>query len=204
MFESRLANGGRYWQRRGRNDSIWSYTDPTRRRYWLAVALGVVTGIIGGVIKLGWEVPFPPRTPARNVTNPPQELMQQLGFSYDFTHATYTYNGNQVQYVSLLAHFGFSIFFGGLVYCLAAEIYPQIKLWQGVAYGLVIWFAWHIVIMPALGTIPAPWDQPWQEWFSEITGHAMWLWVIELTRRDLRNRWIRLPDAEVALDAPFR
>jgi hypothetical protein len=29
MFESRLANGGRYWQRRGRNDSIWS--SPIRR-----------------------------------------------------------------------------------------------------------------------------------------------------------------------------
>jgi putative membrane protein len=178
-------------------------TDPTRRRYGVALVVGVISGIIAGVIKLGWEVPFPPRTPERNVTNPPQELAQQIGFSSDFTHATVTFNGNEVQYVSLMLHFGFSIFFVAL-YCLIAERYPQIKLWQGVAYGLVIWFAWHIVIMPVLGTIPPPWDQPWQEWFSEITGHAAWMWVAELTRRDLRNRWTHQPDPEVALTAPFR
>jgi putative membrane protein len=69
---------------------------------------------------------------------------------------------------------------------------------------LFIWFAWHVVLMPALGTIPAPWDQPWEEHFSEITGHAAWMWVIELTRRDLRNRITHEPDAEVPLTAPFR
>lgn len=179
-------------------------TDPARRRYKLAALLGLITGIIGGFIKLGWEIPFPPRTPDRNLTNPPQELAQQLGFSHDFTHATVSFNGNEVEYISLFMHFGFSIFFGGLVYCVVAEKYPQIKLWQGVAYGLFIWFAWHVVLMPALGTIPAPWDQPWEEWFSEITGHAAWMWVIELTRRDLRNRITHEPDPEVELSAPFR
>jgi putative membrane protein len=178
-------------------------TDPARRRYVLALFLGVVTGIIGGIVKFGAEVPLPPRTPARNMTNPPQELLQQLGFSYDFTHTTISYNGNDVLIVSILAHFAFSIAFATL-YCVAAEKYPQIKLWQGVAYGLVIWFAWHIVLMPLLGTIPAPWNQPWQEWFSEIVGHAAWMWVIELTRRDLRNRITHEPDPEVPLDAAFR
>ena len=182
---------------------LLAVTDPARRRVGLAVLLGVVTGIIGGFIKLGWEVPFPPRTPERNLTNPPQEVLQQLGFSFDFTHTTVSFNGNEVMIVSLLVHFAFSIFFIGL-YCVLAEKWSQIKLWQGVAYGLLIWVVWHIVLMPALGTIPAPWDQPLAEHSSEATGHAAWLWVAELTRRDLRNRSTHEPDPEVALTAPFR
>jgi putative membrane protein len=178
-------------------------TDPARRRYEVAAAVGVIAGIIAAIIKFGWEVPFPPRTPERNMTNPPQELLQQIGFSSDFTHTTISFNGNDIIIVSILVHFAFSIFFVGL-YCVLAEKYPQIKLWQGVAYGLFIWFAWHVVLMPALGTIPAPWDQPWEEHFSEITGHAAWMWVAELCRRDLRNRITHEPDPEVPLTAAFR
>jgi uncharacterized membrane protein YagU involved in acid resistance len=37
-----------------------------------------------------------------------------------------------------------------------------------------------------------------------IGGHAAWMWVIELTRRDLRNRITHEPDPEVALGAPHR
>jgi putative membrane protein len=71
--------------------------------------------------------------------------------------------------------------------------------------GGIVKFGWEVLFPPrVLGTIPAPWDQPWQEWFSEITGHAAWMWVIELTRRDLRNRITHEPDPEVALDAAFR
>lgn len=179
-------------------------TDPARRRYKISLVVAVLVGIIGGIVKFGWEVPFPPRTPDRNVTNPPQQLLEQFGFSSDFVHATVTINGNQVQYVSILIHMAFSIFFGGIVYCLLAERWPKIKLWQGVAYGLFIWVAFHIVILPVLGALPAPWNQPLGEHLSEIGGHASWMWVIELCRRDLRNRMTHEPDAEVALDNPFR
>lgn len=49
---------------------------------------GIIGGLLSGIVKLGWEVMFPPRTPERNATNPPQELLQQLGFSSEFTHQT--------------------------------------------------------------------------------------------------------------------
>ena len=39
---------------------------------------GIIGGLLSGIVKLGWEVMFPPRTPERNATNPPQELLQQL------------------------------------------------------------------------------------------------------------------------------
>lgn len=53
--------------------------------------------------------------------------------------------------------------------------------------------------MPAMGVVPAPWNQPWEEHLSEIPGHAIWMWVIEIIRRDLRNRITGQPDPEVAL-----
>jgi putative membrane protein len=48
--------------------------------------------------------------------------------------------------------------------------------------------------MPGLGTVPAPWHQPWQEHLSELLGHIVWMWSIEVVRRDLRSRITGEPD----------
>ncbi len=178
-------------------------TDPARRRYATAVLVGIITGCIGAIVKFGWEVPFPPRTPERNATNPPQAFAELFGVPPDITHATYEFSGNALPWFSFLMHFGFSIGFA-VIYCVVAEQWPRIKLWQGVAYGLVVWVLWHWLLMPALGVVPPLWDQPLAEHGSELFGHAAWMWVIELTRRDLRNRITHEPDAEVPLTSPFR
>ena len=173
-------------------------TDPSRRKYAVAALVGLIGGIISAIVKFGWEVPLPPRTPERNATNPPQALLEWLGMNPSITHASYTFNGNTgLPWVSFLIHFGFSIAFA-IIYCVIAERFPQIKLWQGVAFGLLVWVAFHVIFMPAIGIVPAPWDQPWQEHFSEIPGHMIWMWVIEIIRRDLRNRITHEPDAEFA------
>nr|WP_204398413.1 YagU family protein [Arcanobacterium pluranimalium] len=174
-------------------------TAKDRREYGVAVIVGIIAGIVSAIIKFGWEVPLPPRTPERNATNPPQAFLEQLGFSDHTTHLSYTFNGNAgLPWVSFLIHFGFAIFFA-VLYCVLAERFPQIKLWQGVAFGVGIWVVFHVVLMPLMGTVPAPWNQPWQEHFSEILGHAIWLWVIEIFRRDMRNRITGRPDPEVEL-----
>ncbi|UCZ76718.1 DUF1440 domain-containing protein [Dickeya zeae] len=153
----------------------------------LAVLIGIIAGIICAIAKFGWEIPFPPRTPARDLTNPPQQLLQQLGMSFDLSHLTYLFNGNPRPIMSFIMHFGFSITFT-VLYCVAAEFWPRIKLWQGAFYGLVLWAVFHVVLLPLFGTVPAPWDQPLAEHFSEIFGHMFCFWVAELARRDLRNR----------------
>lgn len=167
--------------------NVYMKSEEFRRRVMLAVLIGIIIGIIGAIVKFGWEVPFPPRTPLRDATNPPQQLLQQLGMSFDFTHLTYLYNGNPRPIISFVVHFGFSIAFG-VIYAVIAEYRPIIRLWQGTVFGVAVWFAFHIVIMPLMGTVPAPWDQPFAEHFSEFFGHAFWMWVMELCRRDLRNR----------------
>lgn len=171
------------------------HLDSGKKKILLALVVGAMTGIICAITKFGWEIPFPPRTPARDLINPPQQFLQQLGFSYNFTHMTYFYNGNPRPFISLIVHFGFSITFA-VLYCVVVEFYPKVKLWQGAAYGLFIWFAFHVVLLPLFGTIPPPWHQPLAEHFSEMTGHMFCFWVVELARRDLRNRITHKPDPE--------
>ena len=97
-----------------------SFTDPKRRRVGVAILVGLITGVISAIVKFGWEIPFPPRTPERNATNPPQALLEQLGFSSDFTHQTYSYLGNDRPWVSFIIHFSFAIVFA-VIYCVVAE-----------------------------------------------------------------------------------
>lgn len=153
------------------------------------ILIGIIAGVVCSISKLGWEIPFPPRTPARDATNPPQKLLEQMGFSHEFTHSTYTYSEYQRPYVAFFMHFGFSITFA-VLYVLAAEYVPAIKLWQGAAYGLVIWAAFHVILLPLLGTVPPPWEQPFAEHFSEIFGHMFVFWLVEVTRSDMKNRMI--------------
>ena len=40
---------------------------------------GLIAGMISGMVKIGWENLFPPRTIARNLINPPQHMAMQLG-----------------------------------------------------------------------------------------------------------------------------
>ena len=105
-------------------------TDPVRRRPGTAVLVGVIAGVFSGIVKFGWEVPFPPRTPERNATNPPQALLELLGVPSDVTHQTYSYLGNDMPWVSFIIHFAFAISFA-VLYCVVAEYRPGITLWQG-------------------------------------------------------------------------
>lgn len=57
--------------------------------------------------------------------------------------------------------------------------------------------------MPVFGIVPAPWDQPMAEHLSEAFGHIVWLWSIEIVRRDVRNRLTHEPDAEVETSNSF-
>ncbi len=187
-------------------------TDPARRRIGAAVIVGLIGGFFSAIVKFGWEVPFPPRTPERNATNPPQAMLEWFGMSPETSHLTVSFSNNDLPIMSFIVHFGFALTFA-LIYCVAAEYFPRIKMWQGAVFGIFMYVGAHVVVMPLLGWAPNPFPwadvaregintygpQPWSEHFSEFWGHIVWLWAIEIVRRDLRNRITHEPDAEVPL-----
>ncbi|WP_281241236.1 DUF1440 domain-containing protein [Vibrio xiamenensis] len=59
----------------------------------------------------------------------------------------------------------------------------------------------HMISFPLMGLTPPLFSLPWYEHVSEIFGHLVWLWSIEVIRRDLRNRISGESDPEVSLDA---
>ncbi|WP_366180989.1 DUF1440 domain-containing protein [Actinomyces timonensis] len=184
--------------------SLLTKTDPARRRIGTAIIVGLIGGFFSAIVKFGWEVPFPPRTPGvRSETNPPQSMLEWFGMSHDASHATVTFNNNPAPIMSFIVHFSFAIAFA-LIYCVLAEYYPGIKLWQGTAFGVLVYVGAHVVVMPLLGWAPSPFPwvagaQTWSEHFSEFFGHIIWLWSIEVVRRDIRNRITHEPDAEAPL-----
>lgn len=138
---------------------------------------GGAAGVISGLVKLGWENILPPRTPERNRVNPPQRLLQQLGFPAKFTQATYVYSGERLPWVSYLVHFGFSVSFATAYAALLDKKVRALTSGQGIPFGLAVWVAFHLVVMPALKTVPSVHDQPWEEHLSEALGHAVWMWT---------------------------
>jgi len=147
-------------------------------RLYKATVLG---GFLSAIVKFGWEVPFPPRTPQRDLTNPPQALLEQLGVSEKMSHYSYLYNENARPVFSFIVHFGFSFFFAWMYYRLA-ERFKMITWGGGALYGLSIYILFHVIIMPLMGIVPSPLHQPWEEHFSELFGHIVWAWSIEIVR----------------------
>lgn len=154
-----------------------------------AVLAGGAAGILSGLVKLGWENVLPPRTAARDATNPPQTLLQQLGVPAKLTHATYRYSGHELPWVSYVIHFGFSTTFA-VLYQIIGEKLPGIKKDAGTWFGLTIWLAFHLGIMPAMGTVPAAKDQPLSEHVSEALGHVVWMVTNDLVGTSVYHRLV--------------
>lgn len=162
------------------------HRSPRRSRSWATtVFVGAASGVAGGFARLGWEVPFPPRTPEREATDPPQTLLEQVGFSPEFTHHAVTVAGHDVPVVSLGVHFAFSVG-TAVTYDLVAQRWPKITFGRGTGYGIFVWGATHVVLMSLTHTVPAPWKRPISEHLSEFFGHALWMWTTDAVRRQLR------------------
>lgn len=145
--------------------------------FFKSLWFGLIVGVASGWVKLGWEQVFPPRTLSRAVSNEPQYLLQQLGIPYDFTHTFVLYSDNQIQWTAFIVHFSFSIFFSFL-FIFLVQYWRRIAWFEGAAYGVALWFIFHLIILPAIGNVPPMWGQPPTELFSECFGHIAWAWAI--------------------------
>ncbi|MFC0229000.1 YagU family protein [Serratia aquatilis] len=182
---------------------LFTRTDPSRRRYGVAFFVGIIAGILSAFVKWGAEVPLPPRTlsDGRAEFNPPYLFLRDY-LGIDPTSTVYTFSEHIINPV-MVTHVIFSLVFA-IGYCLVAEVFPKVKLWQGVLAGIIATIAVHGISFPLLDLTPPLSQLPFDEYLSEILGHIFWFWVIEIVRRDLRNRIVHEPDAEVPLTAPYR
>ena len=176
------------------------FTNPAKRKISLAFFIGILAGVFGAIVKWGWEVPFPPRNPnffwpldATERTTPPKIFLEQLNLPTDWT---YVFSGMDMPLSIFIVHVGFSVVFG-VMYCVIAEIWPRIKMWQGAVFGFFVYLFAHVLLMPAIAQVPPLSDIPLDEHLSEIFGHIVWLWGMEIVRRDIRNRITKTSDPEV-------
>lgn len=171
--------------------SMFCTTKKYHRNYLVALFIGFLGGNLASFVKWGTENPMPPRTPDRAI--PPAEMLHSLGF--DTKSMVYNYSQHVVNWGIGGVHHLFSVFFG-MLYCVLAEIFPIVKLWQGAAFALVVTIVFHGIILPVAGWSPAFWHLPIDEIASETIGHILWMWAIEVVRRDIRNRITKKPDPE--------
>ncbi len=179
-------------------NGLFVKTDPRCRRYGVAALAGFMAGIISAFVKWGAEVPLPPRTfsGGRDEFNPPYLFLRDY-LGIDPTQTVYTFSEHIINPV-MVTHIIFSLVFA-IGYCVVAEIFPKVTLWQGILAGVMVTVVVHGIFCPALNLTPPLTQLPADEYVSEILGHIFWFWVIELMRRDLRNRITHEPDAEVRL-----
>ncbi|TGC82531.1 hypothetical protein C9F09_21245, partial [Salmonella enterica subsp. enterica serovar Wilhelmsburg] len=112
-------------------NGLFVKTDPQRRRYGVAALIGFAAGIISAFVKWGAEVPLPPRTfsGGRDEFNPPYIFLRDY-LGIDPTQTVYTFSEHVINPV-MVTHIIFSLVFA-IGFCVVAEIFPKVKLWQGI------------------------------------------------------------------------
>lgn len=175
------------------------------RRVGLACIIGIIVGLVGGIVKWGWEVPFPPRNPnigfpTEGMTGavqladgtfervtPPQVMLEMMGLPHDWT---YTFSGTELPLSIFIVHLLFSVVFG-IMYCILVEYFPAIKMAYGIVFGAIVNILAHVIVMPLIGLVPPLSEIPMHEHLSELLGHMVWLAVMEIMRRDLRREFTK-------------
>lgn len=102
-------------------------TPKQNRHYFIALAIGVITGIISAFVKSGTEDILPPRTPDRIA--PPVQMLTDMGI--DWHSLVYSYSDQLVYWGGNFVHIVFSIA-ATVFYCVVAEIFPRITMLQGI------------------------------------------------------------------------
>ncbi|MEI8631382.1 DUF1440 domain-containing protein [Vibrio sp. PP-XX7] len=92
-------------------------------------------------------------------------MLKNMGVDVD--SMVYHFSGITINWGNLSVHFAFSIVFA-VLYCIVAERFPGIKLWQGIAASIVIAIAVHVISFPLFGWTPAASQLPLDEHIAGI------------------------------------
>ncbi len=111
-------------------NGLFVRTDPQRRRYGVALLVGVLSGIISAFVKWGAEVPLPPRTfsGGRDEFNPPYIFLRDY-LGIDPTQTVYTFSEHIINPV-MVTHIIFSPGFCDRVLCCRGN-FPESEIMAG-------------------------------------------------------------------------
>ncbi|HIW90001.1 MAG TPA: DUF1440 domain-containing protein, partial [Candidatus Ligilactobacillus excrementipullorum] len=112
-----------------------------------AIGAGIAAGLISGLVKMGWENVFPPRTEERDAENPPYKTMRMLGLSDQVLRQKYTFSGHEIEWPGFIMHYGFSVSWA-VIYELLRHKFPAITKGHGTWYGIGVWAVFHLGVMP--------------------------------------------------------
>ncbi len=131
--------------------NLFQQTEPSRRRYGVAIFVGIIAGVISAFVKWGAEHPFPPRSPldlfvaacqdpsqalevcSRAFLNPPHVFLRDY-LGIDPTAAAFTFADQAFNWIGV-THIIFSLVFA-IAYCVVAERF--LKSNYGKVYWLVL------------------------------------------------------------------
>lgn len=175
--------------------SLFYETPKEQRHYGVALLLGVISGVMSAFVKWGAEVPLPPRmiSNGRAEFNPPYLFLRDY-LGVDPNHTVYTFAEHIINPV-MITHILFSLTFA-IGYCLISERFPKIRMWQGVMAGLILTICTHGSVFVWMGLTPPLSELPPSEYISEIFGHIVWFWSIEMIRGYLRFKITKESDYE--------
>ncbi len=155
-------------------------------RFWVSFAIGIIVGIIGSIVRIGWEILFPIHL-SEQIGKHAQLIFDILHISEDILNMDYVFmSGYELNIMYLAWHFSFSIFFA-IAYTIFAEFWLKLKFAHGIFYGIILWICIYILFLPLTGFV-SPTGHYLMYYIASLLESLLWIWIIELTRRDLRNR----------------
>lgn len=146
---------------------------------------GVIGGLLAGAVKMGWEGLVPPRTPERDEEPPPVTMMKVFNVPDKIRHASYVYNDNEVPLAVMGIHYGFSVT-NATLYALLSEQSESVTAWKGGLFGIGVHVLFHEFVLPKLKLTPERDELPPEEHFSELLGHMVWMYTIDLVRKSVK------------------
>jgi len=165
--------------------NLLSLSKKNDRHVAMAIFIGIIAGIFSALVKSGFEDLIPPRT--METTPPPVVLLEKLGVNVDLM--TYHWMGYTINWGGNGVHILFSIAIA-IIYCVAVEYLPRVRLLHGVAFGIGVSVLAHGFVVPMLGLSSWLWVAGYQAIISEFVGTAFWIWSIEAVRQNIHAMWV--------------
>lgn len=158
-----------------------------KTRFFVSILIGIIIGIIGGITRFGWEflLPIHLNTEMGEIA---KHIMEFFSITNKTLEMSIDFNGIHWNLIYVVWQFVFSLFFG-IIYAILVEFCFKLKFAHGIFYGLAIWFVLYMIVYPLCGfTISYNANDFWIYLISSFLESLLWIWIMELIRRDLRNR----------------